>query len=1490
MKYCGLLLLCIGAFIGQSFAQVLDYASNKEKIYLHTSHVFLKPGDDVFFKLYLVNAGNNTPSTVSTIAYVDVISPSGSVVQQCIYPVQNGYAEGSYTFTPQAPGGVYKLRAYTSWMKNEKDSTFFVKELTLQQVISPRILMKLDFPQKGYGPGADVSADFSARDLADKPVQHHPLKYTVSVAGRELHTGTLQTDAAGKSTIRFRLPADLSVTDGLLNITMQHASYTEAISRSIPITLNKVGLGLMPEGGSLVAGLPANVAFRALNEFGKPVDVKGELRDGNGNVITTLESFHGGMGRFAFTPQAGNRYEVVLTSPAGITQRYELPKAASKGLSVQLATAGNELRMQIHSTQNADIKITGYTKEQLYFTQNMRVKKGTQTVAIDPQLFPAGIARFTVTQSNGLPLAERVMFLNSYRQLNVSLAPGKKIYTPREKVTMTVKTTDDTGKPVPANLSLTVMDDKLWTFADDKQDHIVSWLMMSSELRGKVDEPQFYFKKDEKKATAALDLVMLTHGYRYFDYLPQMERDNKLQFFPDVQNVLMGAVLNENGRPVTATVWLVESRTSKVMQLVTGADGVFYYPNLSPGEHYFIVAQSQKKKERIKITVTSNGIGADRSNRDRYAVMRPGSPDFAVEPPKRNEVVAPFAARDEKALSEVVVVGFGARNRRAMTASVSTISQKDITAASVNNLLAGRIPGISAAQTANPAQGSQLTIRGANTLVNNEGPLFVLDGIPMKRLELGTLNPNDIAFIHVLKDATATAIYGSMANRGVVIIETKKNSEARIKWQHTPTVYYGFQPLRMNATSFTPVRRFQAIQYETAYYVAERTDFRETIYWNPTVQTDKNGEATVSFYNSDATTTFRAIAEGIGYNGMVGREESTYAVQNMLTVDAKIPPYLTVGDKALIPLHIQSNYPQPLEAVIKVSFAESIQAGIFNSTVQLPAGGSQVVYVPVTATSPVNGMLRFTVATKVHAETVSLPVTVVQKGFPVIHTFAGIRSARHTFPVQKMIPGSFRYELKLFKNPEGQLLDGIAGMLREPYGCFEQTSSATYPNVFILKYLREAGRSDAKTEQRALELIAKGYQRLAGFETAKGGFEWFGKTPPHEALTAYGLMEFTDMAQFIQVDQQMLRRTKEFLLSRRNGKGGFQLATGGYDRFASVPNKIADLYIVYAFSHAGFGAEVTREYEAVLAQVLQSNDAYRLSMMALTASNMKKQQDFVQLMALLRKHYRQKTFTAETSVVNSRAASLEVETRSLYLMALAREKSPDLPLMAELLSAIMAGKSYFGYSSTQATVLALNAVIDYARTIGKVAAETDIRFMLNNRPVEPGKEITTGTPLADNVFTADYMRPGNLPYNMEVSYYTFTPPSSPSAELQLHTILGAKQVKTGETVRLQVAVKNENAVLQAMSIAKIGIPAGLSAQPWQLKELMDKNQVAYYEIFDNYLVLYWMGFAPNETKTLYLDLKAEIPGTYKAKASNAGLYYNPEHKHWNDGLEATVMP
>src|SRR5258708_16917136 len=163
--YFILQLLCSVLCTAGLSAQTTAYGYDKEKIYLQTDHIFFTPGGTVFYKIYLVRGADNKPSGLSNIVYVEIMGPSGTVLEKQTYHAENGYSEGSYALGNQAVGGIYKLKAYTSWMRNEKDSTLFTKTFTVQNVIAPRVLMKLDFSRKGYGAGDEVRADFSMRDL-----------------------------------------------------------------------------------------------------------------------------------------------------------------------------------------------------------------------------------------------------------------------------------------------------------------------------------------------------------------------------------------------------------------------------------------------------------------------------------------------------------------------------------------------------------------------------------------------------------------------------------------------------------------------------------------------------------------------------------------------------------------------------------------------------------------------------------------------------------------------------------------------------------------------------------------------------------------------------------------------------------------------------------------------------------------------------------------------------------------------------------------------------------------------------------------------------------------------------------------------------------------------------------------------------------------------------------------------------------------------------
>lgn len=1479
-------------------AQNNMYAYAKEKIYVQTDHVFYKPGDVMYFKLYLVKGTDQTVSGQSNTAFTEIISPAGTVVKKLILKVNDGYAEGSFDFTTDAAGGIYKIKAYTSWMQNETDSTFFSKEITLQQYIAPRILMKLDFPAKGYGAGDEVKADFSVRSLSDEALKFYPGDFTISIDGSIQEKGKFTTDNNGKYQLQFRLPKDITTTDGLLNITMQQDGFTESISRNIPIVLNKIDVQFMPEGGTLVNGLENYIAFKAVNEFGKPVDIAGFITDNGGKTVSTYESTKFGMGKFLVTPSADQHYTVHITTPANISGTFSLPVADNRGIIMNMQEVNNQLLLKLQSNYTVNVKLIAQSKGIDYLVQNIQLSGSSKTIPIDKTKFPAGIVQFTLYDETDRPLSERLFFMNTGKLLTLTISPDKQQYQPREKVTLELLTRDENNRPIPSNLSLSVVDDKLWTMADDKQHHIISWLLLGSELRGKIEEPAFYFKKDEAKAAAALDLLMLTHGYRYFDFIPYVIDEGKLKYTGDLENIISGNILNVNGLPITAKVYLVNPVTgSKALYANTAKDGAFFFSNLDPQVNYYLIAQSKQSRQEISINIIQQGLGQNPFKQTvLYKKEVPGKniPPLIQQPAVNNSHPAPVnkvnltlaLGGKTSHLTEVVVTSaFGVSRKKDLTSSVTIVNAKELNmnAQDVSNALAGKVAGLSITNVGNPGADNIIRIRGFRSLTGNNEPLYIINGIPASRID-ASLNVNDIENITVLKDAAATTIYGAAAANGVIIIQEKRTpNNGAIKLNLAKKYFFASKQIRTGGSLYTVVKRFYAPLYETTA-TDVRNDFRETIYWNPVVQTDENGKAIIEFYNSDATTTFRAIAEGVGYNGLLGNAEKTYSTKALIAADIKVPPYLTTGDKALLPLTIKNNGEELAQFSIETDSVKGIYFDSFNNQFDLAAGESKQVLLTAAALAVTKDSLSVWVKTTDSRQLIRVPITVAQKGFPVVATMSGMSSATHTFSVNQPIPGSQQAELKLYKDVEGQLLDGIESMLREPYGCFEQTSSTTYPNIFILKYLEESGKINPAARKKAMGYIERGYKRLIGFETSENGFEWFGHAPAHEALTAYGLLEFTDMQAFVEVDKKMLQRTLDFLLKKRDGNGGFKIASGGYDRFASVPNKIANLYIVYAITQAGAGSRIVPEYEAAVKRALESNDAYEMALMAVAADNMKDSQHYQELMAKLFQQFNENKINALTSVVNSRDASLRVESRSLFVMAILRSQQPDMAKAAALLSSIMAEKNYYGYGSTQSTVLALQAVLAYSKMAGKQAAANDIEFTLNN------KKITTGNLPIDGVnsFNVQYKSNGNLPYQYEVSYFTYAPPNSDKAALQLQTALSGNTAKTGETVRLNITVSNKQDNLQPMAIAKIGIPAGLSLQPWQLKQLTEENKVAYYEIFDNYLVLYWMGFANNETKTIALDLKADIPGTYTAKASNAYLYYTPEHKHWNEGLSVEV--
>src|SRR5439155_19535429 len=143
------------------------------------------------------------------------------------------------------------------------------------------------------------------------------------------------------------------------------------------------------------------------------------------------------------------------------------------------------------------------------------------------------------------------------------------------------------------------------------------------------------------------------------------------------------------------------------------------------------------------------------------------------------------------------------------------------------------------------------------------------------------------------------------------------------------------------------------------------------------------------------------------------------------------------------------------------------------------------------------------------------------------------------------IEGSVKAFVKLYPSSFSQVVEGLDGIFRMPYGCFEQTSSTTYPNILALHYLRQTKQNAPKVEAKARQYIHLGYQRLVGFEVPGGGFDWFGRPPANRTLTAYGLMEFEDMAKVHDVDPSLIERTRKWLLAQQKSDGSWDPESHG---------------------------------------------------------------------------------------------------------------------------------------------------------------------------------------------------------------------------------------------------------------------------------------------------------------------------------------------------------
>jgi A-macroglobulin TED domain/Alpha-2-macroglobulin family len=725
-----------------------------------------------------------------------------------------------------------------------------------------------------------------------------------------------------------------------------------------------------------------------------------------------------------------------------------------------------------------------------------------------------------------------------------------------------------------------------------------------------------------------------------------------------------------------------------------------------------------------------------------------------------------------------------------------------------------------------------------------------------------------------------------------------------------------------------------------------RDDYAETVFWHPAIVLPQDGQKSIRFGLSAEVAKYQVIVAGHTLDGQIGATTIHLEARKPFSLDPKLPLEITSSDRVDVPVRVVNDSPERRVITFEVtptglnalntpqpSSSPSPQSTLAQSrdriALEPDAKGRKIISFQA-AMPEGEAMVRVQGASEPFApqDTINRTMKVVRDGFPMSGAFSDLLEKRAVKTIElpkDMVPGSLKMSLNVYPSTLADLQQGLEGLLREPHGCFEQTSTTSYPNTLILEYLQASDQTAPEASRRARELLERGYGRLSSFECQKPtggreGYEWFGgAAPPHEALTAYGLLQFKDMMRvFPGVDADMVRRTQHYLLAMKDdAAGGFRRNARALDSFGGAPQHITDAYIVWALTESDpdnkEGMDLSRQLAGLKSQAdgAHAGDPYFLALVSNALLNRPEGGNREHAIDYLKKIAAKQSQGgaiegAQTSITRSGGRDLVIETTALAVLGWLKANEADkfqLPLQAAIKWISQQRGGHGGFGSTQSTILALKALIAHTQANKHPAEEGEItlsvggkkfikRFTKADRDVVtleiPNPEEVCKAGVNDVVAEITTQRP--YPFSLAWTCQALTPASAKECAVRLGTNLDRKEATEGETVRLNVTLENTLDKDHGMAVAVVGLPAGtkLPADFKQLTKLREDGVISYFETQGRELILYWRALAPKQKIDLNLDLICDVPGVYRGPASRGYLYYNADPKHWVEPISIRI--
>ena len=858
-----------------------------EKVYLHFDKPYYSVVDTIWFKAYLTSE-QNLPSQLSKILYVDVMNSQDSLVSSLKFPVSNSVAFGNLPLDPiNFKQGNYYVRAYTLWMLNFDPEYFFTKTIPVGVAVDKELLTHFTYDTDKSTKDQAIKARIQYKNADKVAYANKTVNWKVISAYDVVDKGKGTTDQNGVLSLNISTKKNEPIKKGEL-ITDITVADKETLSSSFELkpSYGDNDIQFFPEGGEVVLGIPTQVAFKAINPKGLGIGLTGTIVDQDGNQVTTLTSGHAGMGAFYLNTEAGKTYKANITFKDGSKKTVELPKSVASGITLQVNNANTEdINLKIvandaffQQNKNKGVYIVAQNGGIIYFAAQTALQNQIITAKIPKDKFPSGIIQITLFSATGEPVSERLVFVLHAGALSLSAQTDLPTYKPRQKVKMTVIAKNAT-ETIAGNFSIAVTDEQKVPANEDAATTILSSLLLSSDLKGYLEKPNYYFNKTDSKKLAELDILMLTQGYRRFAYKEILaDKYPKIAYLPEQGMNITGTLRDRTGMPVKkAGLRLTIPGKTYSSEALTSPSGIFNFQNLNfpDSSQVVISAKYGSNGSNLMIMVDPVPMAAITFNKNMPEEVQ--NIDSTLNNYLSNSRKQYSYMRQ---LKEVVIQG----------APIKKISHSDYSALSSLSMMADhlidgtRLSGCNDLLSCLKTMAMGLTYEENNFYISrdfNAGrrtPVQVfIAGSPVDLFSINTVNISEIESIEIfLKDelGTVNRTYGT---NGVISINMKVIKKEKMSLADLRKLLPQNNIVTINPKGLSKQREFYSPKHTTPNSTAK--DLRSTIYWNPNIVTDATGTVSFEFYNAEGKGNYKAVVEGLDKNGNPGRFIYRYIVK-----------------------------------------------------------------------------------------------------------------------------------------------------------------------------------------------------------------------------------------------------------------------------------------------------------------------------------------------------------------------------------------------------------------------------------------------------------------------------------------------------------------------------------------------------------------------------------------------------------------------------------